>query len=433
VANGFLVSVILMWVAFLADVQYNMPERATYMGIIDDNVNQLRTFQSLLTGGGTFMSRPVDPIPDTPLFSQVFRHDSCYSLTVPLGNYDTPGYKACVTAQNGVYRQSYFGVVMKVTDLAMTAGNLIPMNNDTRDTILATPYAESLVKLGRIDNPFFRNITDSMGHALLDLQLNILDEFAYTLQTFSIAFVITFTVFVLIAYVPMIRRTGRHVTSTQSVLLLFTDDQLAELASLRAEIRAIVQHLGGAGVGIVPKRRCNLLQTFGGAVKSLICCRRKSEDADAPEHKRASFADDIPTSKIVPEDVTGSQSVAEDGEVTRTPVRMGQMGTVSRDAGRVDPLSLLESTMYSPQSPGAEPCAVSPPMVSGTDSRQRRLTREVADSENGYDVPTQVPQRSSVRAGYRDDSRGKPQAQGHGGARGNESRDPNRRQAARQR
>jgi hypothetical protein len=408
-----------------------MPERAAYMQDINDNVKQLRDFQSLLTGGGSFMSRPVDPVPNTPLFSEVFHHDSCYCLTVPLGNYASPGYNDCVTSQNGVYYQSYFGVVMKVTDLAMTAANLIPMNNDTRDVILATPFGESLVHLGRIDNPFFRNITDSLGHAILDLQLGILDEFTYTLQTFSIAFVITFAVFVLIAYVPMIRRTGRHVTSTQSILLLFTDDQLAEFVSLRAEIRTIVQHLGGVGVGIVPKRRCNMLQLFGAAIKAAVCCcRRKPAEGEASEHKRASFAEDfkLPSSKILPEDLCASQSVGgDDRDVTSKPVRMGQIGTLTPNRGHTgtDPLTLLESTMYSPQS--GEPCAVSPPSqdvtVSVSGSRQRRLTSEVAES--GYDMPAAaVPRRSAVRAAHRDDRHEQSQA----GTYGRDSRDASRRQ-----
>lgn len=230
----------------VAPTTVNMPERQQLFEVINSHSDLLRNGVQAVMNGGALLGRQVLPASHDPILSTVLTSDACYVLANPPGNVSDPAYIRCTQANNGIFHQSLFSIVMKVCDTVQSVENGIPLNNASLTEILTTgTYAVDFIEFNRIENPYFRNISTALAGHLLALQQGTVTQANSTLDTLSIVFVALFALFVFVVYVPMIRHTGRHVAMTQSLLLIFSDEQLCDVTCLRAEVRTVLSRTAG--------------------------------------------------------------------------------------------------------------------------------------------------------------------------------------------
>lgn len=265
-----------MIVIVIDELQVTMPMRAELIDLAGTKLDHMRDGIGLLLHGGNLQGWQVEPATSDPVLNKALNENACSILiNNDRNDFTQADYDTCVTAWNGAYASSYYSVIVKFCDLIQQVVNDIPMDNTSSLMIFGTTtMLPDLAAASKFENPIFRNISSEMVEALLTkLHTNV----SYSISQFttlSILFVVLFGLFAFIAYIPMIRNAGRHVSATQAVLLMFTDKQLTEVSSLKLEVQAILSYALSKHSRGRPAAKSSLLSR-------LFCCCRKRNNTPA--------------------------------------------------------------------------------------------------------------------------------------------------------
>jgi hypothetical protein len=258
-----------------------MPARQAAVEKAQQEIDVLRENVMLLLHGGELNGWKVHAIASLgPDIDNVLNNDACAILLQAWIPWYTPeeDYYNCSQGFDGAYTNSYYSVVIKYADLAQNILNNIPLTNASREEILfGTHFVRDIGTLMQFENPFFRNITKEINHRAITAMHENLEGTLSHLTTLSILFVVLFSVFSLVVYVPMIRATGRHVAATQAVLLMFDDKQLTDIPSLKAEVKAMLLHTPSAKAGRLRSKIAvlELLFTMVGWFRARLCVMKR--------------------------------------------------------------------------------------------------------------------------------------------------------------
>lgn len=148
-------------------------------------------------------------------------------------------------------------------DVANTVLNQIPLDATNSSVILQNvDFLSTWSQLLTLQVPYLRNISSFMAHRLLvDLEATITAT-EHTQTVMSVVFVVGFTLFAFLYYIPSIQGVANRVMLTQSLLFAFPNDLLGTVPSLRNEIHAIIlreRSLNAEDVALSPKHSQNVV------------------------------------------------------------------------------------------------------------------------------------------------------------------------------